>query len=62
MRKLLSRRDSAEYLSMSIRRLDELTKLGHLAAKRDGSSVKYDIDELNRYAADLPSYEPRRAS
>ena len=47
---------------MSIRRLDELTKLGHLAAKRDGSSVKYDIDELNRYAADLPSYEPRRAS
>lgn len=61
-RRLLSRRDAAEYLAMSERRLDEITKAGELAAKRDNRSVKYDIEELDRWADSLPSYEPRAAS
>jgi len=43
---------------MSQRRLDELTRMGALAAKRDGRSTKYDIAELDRYATDLPEWGP----
>jgi excisionase family DNA binding protein len=59
MKRLLSRKGAAEYLDISQRRLDELTRVGALAAKRDGRSVKYDITELDRYASDLPDWEPR---
>jgi excisionase family DNA binding protein len=59
MKRLLSRKGAAEYLDISQRRLDELTRVGALAAKRDGRSVKYDITELDRYASDLHDWEPR---
>lgn len=55
---LHSRSDSAKYLSMSMRRLDELIKSGAICAVRDGRSVKVSRVELERYIADLPAYEP----
>ncbi len=55
---LRSRSEAAEYLSMSMRRLDELIKSGALCAVRDGRSVKVSKVELERYIADLPAYEP----
>ena len=55
---LHSRAESAKYLSMSMRRLDELIKAGTICAVRDGRSVKVSKVELDRYIADLPAYEP----
>ena len=53
-----SRAEAAEYLSMSMRRLDELIKSGSLCAVRDGRSVKVSRVELERYISALPAYEP----
>jgi excisionase family DNA binding protein len=55
---LYSRAESARYLKTSQRRLDELIRSGALCAVRDGRSVKVTGRELERYIADLPSYEP----
>jgi len=55
---LNSRAEAASYLRMSKRRLDELIKAGAIAAVRDGRNVKITGAELERYIADLPSYEP----
>jgi len=55
---LNSRAEAAAYLRMSKRRLDELIKAGVIAAVRDGRNVKVTHAELERYIADLPSYEP----
>ena len=55
---LRSRAESARYLKTSPRRLDELIRSGALAAVRDGRNVKVTQAELERYIADLPSYEP----
>ena len=48
-------------LSTSRRRIMELLKSGELAAVRDGGWVKIRVAELDRYIADLPSYEPASA-
>ena len=55
---LNSRTEAAAYLRMSKRRLDELIKSGAITALRDGRNVKITSVELERYIADLPSYEP----
>lgn len=55
---LRTRKEAAAYLRTSTRRLDELIRAGALAAVRDGRSVKIPAEELDRYIADLPSYEP----
>lgn len=52
---------AAAYLSTSRRRIMELLKSGELAAVRDGGRVKIRVAELDRYIADLPSYEPASA-
>lgn len=55
---LRSRAESARYLKTSPRRLDELIRIGAITAVRDGRNVKITAAELERYIADLPSYEP----
>lgn len=58
---LRTRAEAAQFLRTSQRRLDELIKSGAIAAVRDGRSVKILTSELERYIADLPSYEPATA-
>ena len=58
---LHSRAEAARYLRTSQRRLDELIRSGDLIAVRDGRNVKVTAAELERYIADLPSYEPASA-
>lgn len=55
---LNSRVEAARYLKMSVRRLDELLRVGAINALRDGRSVKITGRELERYISELPSYEP----
>ena len=55
---LRSRAEAARYLKTSLRRLDELIQSGAITALRDGRNVKITAVELERYIADLPSYEP----
>lgn len=55
---LRSRAEAAAYLRMSKRRLDDLIRSGAICAVRDGRNVKITSTELERYIADLPSYEP----
>ena len=55
---LRSRAEAARYLKTSPRRLDDLIRSGALIAVRDGRNVKITQAELERYIADLPSYEP----
>lgn len=55
---LRTRKQAAEYLAISERRLDELTRAGRLLAKRDGNRVFYELAELERHIANLDAYEP----
>jgi len=50
--------DASRYLSTSQRRMWELIRSGQIAAVRDGGKVKVRTAELDRYADDLPAYEP----
>ena len=58
---LRSRREAAKYLGTSTSRLDNLIRSGALTALRDGRSVKITTQELDRYIADLPAWEPSHA-
>jgi len=55
---LNTRAQSARYLSVSERYLDDEIRAGRLAAVRIGRSVRISTRELERYIADLPSHEP----
>ena len=55
---LRDRKEAAQYLSTSPRRLDSLIQAGLIAAVRDGGKTKITVRELDRYIADLPAYEP----
>jgi hypothetical protein len=58
--KLLYDHDAAaELLSTTSRRIHELRRSGSLAAVQDGRSLKFTIQELTRYAASLPAFEPK---
>lgn len=59
---LHTRAEAAAYLKCSTRRLDELIKSGALGAVRNGRSIRITGVELERFIADLPSYEPGMAS
>lgn len=60
MPKLLYDHDAAaELLSTTPRRIHELRRAGKLAAVHDGRTLKFTLDELERYAQSLPSYEPK---
>jgi excisionase family DNA binding protein len=49
---------AAELLSTTPLRISELRRAGKLAAVLDGKKYKFTADELQRYAASLPAYEP----
>lgn len=53
---------AAELLSTTPKRVSELRRAGVLGAVLDGKKYKFPLDELERYAASLPAYEPGRAS
>lgn len=55
---LLKRKEAAQYLGTSTRRLDELIRAGKIAALRDGGAIKFTKTELERYVSELPAYEP----
>ena len=55
---LRSRAEAAHYLDVSTSRIDTLIRSGQLAALREGASVKIATQELDRYIADLPAWEP----
>jgi excisionase family DNA binding protein len=58
--KLLYSHDSAaELLDTTARRVHELRRAGSLAAVQDGRSLKFTKQELERYAASLPAFEPK---
>lgn len=61
MKKLYSKKEAADALAMSIRRLECLMRDGAIAAVSDGSNVKITDDEINRYINGLPAWEPRTA-
>ncbi|AFS13633.1 MULTISPECIES: helix-turn-helix domain-containing protein [Mycobacterium avium complex (MAC)] len=50
---------AAEQLSTTPRRIHELRRAGTLAAVQDGRSLKFTKQELERYAASLPAFEPK---
>lgn len=55
---LYTAREAAEMLSTNEYRIAELRRSGKLAAVLDGRKFKFTRDELERYVAALPSYEP----
>lgn len=59
---LYKRREAAAALAMSERRLDTLVAKGDLNAVREGGSVKFTAEELQRYVERLPAWEPTGVS
>ena len=55
---LLTVGDAAAALAMSKDRVRQLLASGEICGKRDGRIIKIAADEVARYAASLPSYEP----
>lgn len=53
---------AAELLSTTPKRISELRRAGVLGAVLDGKKYKFTADELQRYAEQLPPYEPGQAS
>jgi excisionase family DNA binding protein len=50
---------AAELLSTTPHRVHELRRAGKIAAVRDGRQLKFTRDELERYVASLPEFEPK---
>lgn len=50
---------ACEMLGISGVTLREKMHAGLIAAQRDGKKILFQPDELRRYAADLPSWEPK---
>lgn len=40
-------------------KLDELLRAGRITAKRIDKRVVFDVDEVRRFAKDLPAWEPK---
>jgi len=55
---LLSRKQAAQVLSINIDTLDRLVRAGKISAKKMGRLVKFDAAELQRFANELPAWEP----
>lgn len=54
-RALRDRERAAAYLSMTVRRLDDLRRSGAIRAVRDGNRWKYTTDALDAYVESLPT-------
>jgi excisionase family DNA binding protein len=55
---LKSRAEAADYLSVSVRTIDQLVANGDLAAIGGAKGKRFTVAELERHIADLPAYEP----
>lgn len=55
-----NRKEAAEYLGISLYKLDEHKRLGHICPRYDGSVPLYPKEELDAFFASLPS-EPKSA-
>lgn len=58
---LVTREDAARLLSLSTKEIDRVRAKGDLVARRHGSRVLFTLDELRRFAADLPTDERGRS-
>ncbi|MCV7285343.1 helix-turn-helix domain-containing protein [Mycolicibacterium wolinskyi] len=57
---LLNKRDACKYLGgISERTLMEHVYAGRLNAKKLGARVVFEVAELRRFVAELPSWEPQ---
>jgi len=52
---MVSRPEAARRLSLSVREIDEARRRGDLAAQRYGGKILISVEELRRFAANLPS-------
>lgn len=52
---LRDRERAAQYLSMTVRRLDDLRRSGVIRAVRDGNRWKYTTEALDAYVESLPT-------
>ncbi|ORA63896.1 MULTISPECIES: helix-turn-helix domain-containing protein [Mycobacteroides] len=52
---LRDRERAAQYLSMTVRRLDDLRRSGAVKAVRDGNRWKYTTEALDAYVESLPT-------
>lgn len=52
---LRDRERAAQYLSMTVRRLDDLRRSGAIRAVRDGNRWKYMTSALDEYIENLPT-------
>lgn len=55
---MVSRPEAARRLSLSIQEVDAARRRGDLVAQRYGSKILISVEELKRFAADLPPDEP----
>jgi hypothetical protein len=57
---LLDKEATAQLLGgISVFKLDQLMKAGEIEAKVIGKRVVFDLDEVRRFAKELPSWEPK---
>jgi hypothetical protein len=58
--RLVDKRTAALMLgAISIDQLEKLVAAGELGPKKIGTRVVFDVAELERFAAELPSWQPR---
>lgn len=59
---LLDKETTAQMLGgISVYKLDELVRAGRISAKQIDRRVVFEVDEVRRFAAECPSWEPRSA-
>jgi excisionase family DNA binding protein len=54
---MVTRQEAARRLSLSTTEIDEARRRGDLAAQKYGTKVLISVDELRRFAEDLPADE-----
>ena len=59
---LVDRREAARLLCLSTTEIDEARRRGDLGARKYGTKVLFELEELHRFAEALPADEPGRRS
>lgn len=58
-KRLYDKPEAAEYLKMHVKTLETLMREAKIPAYRNGSSVRFKIEDLDHYIDNLPAWEPR---
>lgn len=61
-KRLYDKPEAAEYLKMHVKTLETLMRAGKIPAYRNGSSVRFKIEDLDNYIDNLPPWEPQGVS